>query len=352
MSSIVFEHRLVHFSVTPQEREDFSIQKTCEVCNKAFHSSQAYQDHLGSQNHARNLAAVDVLGTSASQDNTLIGEINALSLESSDEIDGEMLQETAEKEFISSACLFCPVVSSDMQDSLIHMQRTHGLFIPDQGYLIDTESFLGYLFTIISEFRECLYCSITKSTVEGIQHHMKDKGHCKINFVEGSEWSLFYEHSESESDNEAPNNYVATGHTTNSGTALLDAELHLPSGKILAHRSQARHRRPKSQSRTSSSALTASSLAKSAAASPSTTSRGTNEARTSQQLTIRSSDRLGMIGVPAQQQRALRAVEKMMLKCESRARDTYQAGVQKAANRQKFFKACIRKYSFGWITEC
>jgi len=53
-----------------------------------------------------------------------------------------------------------------------------------------------------------------------------------------------------------------------------------------------------------------------------------------------------MIGVSHQQQRALRAVEKVMLKRETRARDAYHADVQRSSNWQKFFKVPTRTVGF------
>lgn len=332
-----FEEKVVHSPNASEEREDSSTQEICDVCRKVFYSRHAFQGHLRGHHHVRNLAAEDDAGKLVSQ-NTLVSEMNTASLYDSVDLSTGKTPETAEEEFDAFSCLFCTVVSSDMEDNLAHMQRIHGLFIPDQEHLIDMESFLGYLFTIISEFQECLYCSITKNTVEAIQHHMKDKGHCKLKIEQGSEWQLFYELSDSESDAETPKR-----HTTTS----TDDELHLPSGKILGHRSQPRHHHPNAPTRASSSQLTAPKPAEPAtpaaavAASPNpATTEERVDRRTNQQLTVRTGDRLGMIGVPAAQQRALRAVEKMMLKRESRARDAYQAGVQKAGNRQKHFKVC------------
>lgn len=340
MSSNVFEEQVVRTSFTSQEKEDSLSRETCEVCRKVYNSRQAYQSHLRSQNHGRIAAGTTAQSSLGSQVDTPDAEMNALSLDKSEDMNLETGQDTAEEEFILSACLFCPVNSSDMSNNLIHMQKVHGLFIPDQEHLIDMESFLGYLFQVISEFQECLYCSITKSTVEGIQHHMKDRRHCKLNFEEGSEWRLFYEYSDSDSDTKISESGMTVSTSTKGGIISLDDELRLPSGKILGHRSQTRHHRSDLQSRESSAALTAPSLADPGGESP-TMSTGSHETRTSQQVTIRNSDRLGLIGVPVQQQRALRAVERMILKRESRARDAYQAGLQKAANRQKFFKVCI-----------
>src|SRR6186713_1866180 len=75
-------------------------------------------------------------------------------------------------------CLFCNLESPTLDANIDHMSSLHGLFIPSPGQLSDTESFLGYLAIIIFEYKECLYCSLEKGTVDGVQAHMRDKGHC------------------------------------------------------------------------------------------------------------------------------------------------------------------------------
>jgi len=184
------------------------------VCQRVYYISQAYQSHLRRQNRACNAADIIAQGSLRLENDTPDARMNTLSLECSEDTSTEASQDIVDKKFLPSACLFWPIVSSDMQDSLFHMHKVHGLFIPNPEHLIDMESFLSYLFTIISEFQESLYCSITKRTVEGIQRHMKDKGHCKINLDEGSEWRLFYEYLGSESKGEASQ----SGHVASIGT--------------------------------------------------------------------------------------------------------------------------------------
>src|SRR5688572_30214237 len=61
--------------------------------------------------------------------------------------------------FTPGQCLFCPITSSTLEDGMVHMQRSHGLFIPQQQHLtVDLETFFRYLHLVIFEYRECLYC--------------------------------------------------------------------------------------------------------------------------------------------------------------------------------------------------
>ena len=77
-------------------------------------------------------------------------------------------------------CLFCNIVSDEIAPNLEHMAKTHGMFIPEQQYLINLEGLLNYLYEKIHDFRECLWCGKASSSAFGIQTHMRDSGHCKI----------------------------------------------------------------------------------------------------------------------------------------------------------------------------
>jgi pre-60S factor REI1 len=96
-------------------------------------------------------------------------------------------------QFIPPRCLFCTMNSSAVELSVKHMQKDHGLFIPNKEYLIDLETFLKYLFTIITEFYECFYCGNTKDSTVAIRQHMISKGHCSLRPAADSEYEDFYD---------------------------------------------------------------------------------------------------------------------------------------------------------------
>ena len=254
-------------------------------------------------------------------------------------------QPGSNRTFALPRCLFCNLDSPTLDTNLDHMDRVHGLFIPDQGYLNDIGSLLGYLYNIISDFQTCLYCGSPKGTVEATQQHMRDKGHCMLNLDKSSEFEPFYDYSGSgsdedtvEYDGEESSPHVKYGNADNQHNDTLAnsaTSLHLPSGKTSAHRSQLHHHRHRqnlqNSARTAQYAIT----------NTSPNFLTTPPPRQSRTLAPRPNAAKGMLGVPESRQRALRAVEKQMLKLETRARNQYRWGVERSANRQKHFKVSV-----------
>lgn len=318
--------------------------ESCTPCGKAFYNLKSWQGHLSSRTHARRVG--DAEGDEVAEELTKLTLDSALVDDGSEEEEAGHLPlnpyeeekiDAAAGAFISSECLFCNFDSSSLEQNLEHMRKMHGLFIPDQEYLIDMETFIGYLFTVISEFYECLYCGSTKTTAEAVQSHMKDRGHCSLNFDRESELELFYDFSEADVilGMESGEGSQAMRYTSPSvrSKVEIDNELHLPSGKTLGHRTQARSFRQQTRPQPSS---TEECSQKAVTAGPSSDPGMTTDPRTGREVATRAGG--GMIGVPMQQQRALRTVEKMMLKAEVRARSRFERVVEKSGNRQKHFK--------------
>ncbi|KAF5567436.1 hypothetical protein FNAPI_679 [Fusarium napiforme] len=102
----------------------------------------------------------------------------------------------ASQSFTPGQCLFCPSVYPSLAESIIHMQTSHGLFVPyKQHLLVDLETLFRYLHLVIYEYRECLHCGTSRATVQAVQQHMMGKGHCKFDVSEGSEFADFYDFS-------------------------------------------------------------------------------------------------------------------------------------------------------------
>ena len=108
-------------------------------------------------------------------------------------------------------CLFCNYTSPTLQLNVSHMSKAHGLFIPEQNYLVDLQGLIRYLGEKVAILHECLYCGKMKGGLEGVRTHMRDVGHCKIAFeteeeqVEIGEFYDFrstYEGVDSEDDEE------------------------------------------------------------------------------------------------------------------------------------------------------
>ena len=161
-------------------------------------------------------------------------------------------------------CLFCPLVSDNMEESIRHMSFAHGFFIPDLDYLVDLKGLVEYLCCKVGEERTCLFCESVRTfySIEAVQHHMVDKSHCKL-FFEGDsalEYAEFYDYTKSyskyeqgecgggEDDGDIPL-------PDNSLSVNQDLELVLPSGSKLSHRSMKQYykqRLPTIEQRTSS----------------------------------------------------------------------------------------------------
>ncbi|KAK2032993.1 hypothetical protein LX32DRAFT_660796 [Colletotrichum zoysiae] len=104
--------------------------------------------------------------------------------------------------FMPGQCLFCPKFLPDFTDSVMHMQKSHGLFIPSQPQLVvDLETLFKYLHLVVFGYRECLHCGTVRATVQAAQQHMTSKGHCKFDISEqDSEFTEFYDFFELKDD--------------------------------------------------------------------------------------------------------------------------------------------------------
>ncbi|KAI1171574.1 C2H2 type zinc-finger-domain-containing protein [Nemania sp. FL0916] len=163
------------------------------------------------------------------------------------------LSSPAMEPFISGQCLFCPNFLPHFPDSVIHMHKSHGLFIPHQQHL-DIETLFKYLHLIIFGYRECIQCGTTRATVQAVQQHMTSKGHCKIDISEqDSEFAEFFDFSIPEED-EAENDigtqrdglhsdYTATIWSPSQVFAN-EESIRLTSGKIISRQSSGQSRSP------------------------------------------------------------------------------------------------------------
>ncbi|KAK6581307.1 hypothetical protein PZA11_005998 [Diplocarpon coronariae] len=231
-----------------------SYEKTCTVCVRTYFSKNAYQNHVGSQKHRAKLAAAE--GTTIDEASSVMSSTFSLGEPTTVE---ESVDSDAEEEFdevveginnanlqggtaaagspsrphnsaeskkegsvktASSAtaadeditletalkrCLFCNYDSPSIVLNTAHMERVHGMFIPERTYLVQLDGLIGYLYEKITEFHECLYCGKLKPTVFGLQTHMRDKGHCKIPFdTEDQQLEIgeFYDFTSTYSDEE------------------------------------------------------------------------------------------------------------------------------------------------------
>ncbi|OAA61101.1 c2h2 finger domain containing protein [Niveomyces insectorum RCEF 264] len=90
---------------------------------------------------------------------------------------------TAEPPHSLERCLFCNYASPTVALSIAHMERFHGMFIPEKQYLVDLEGLLTQLEHRIRDYHECIFCGKIRSDVFAVQTHMRDKAHCKIPYM-------------------------------------------------------------------------------------------------------------------------------------------------------------------------
>jgi pre-60S factor REI1 len=228
-----------------------AFEKTCTVCVRSYFSENAYQNHIASAKHKAKLAyagsrsvnddassvmsstfslgepavanndddseeddGVNVVANgiknAALKDTSSVagsskaatgnGEASIRTASSITAADDEIFRETALKR-----CLFCNYESPSIELSVNHMERIHGMFVPERPYLVNLEGLVSSLYEKIYEYHECLYCGKLKPSVFGLQTHMRDKGHCKIPFGtedEQLEIGEFYDFTSTYSDAE------------------------------------------------------------------------------------------------------------------------------------------------------
>ncbi|KAI9769155.1 MAG: hypothetical protein M1840_004506 [Geoglossum simile] len=204
-----------------------SYETVCQACQKTYYSENAYRNHIASQKHKARVLAMhngtadgrtivndevmsvmsstfslgEPVGAGEQQDgekeDELSGELSGVAKGLGDTTVGENGKEpkhsapatatpsttTENSPALSTlSCIFCNYVSPSINLNASHMGKIHGMFIPEQSYLIDLEGLIKFLAEKVLQSHECLYCSKIKSTPEGVRTHMRDKGHCIIAF--------------------------------------------------------------------------------------------------------------------------------------------------------------------------
>ncbi|KAK4654905.1 pre-60S factor rei1 [Podospora pseudocomata] len=104
-----------------------------------------------------------------------------------------------------NTCIFCNHESENPQLNAQHMEKTHGMFIPEKQYLVDLEGLINYLQERVYDLNECITCSKMRNTTYAVQTHMRDKAHVQIPFTtedEQLEIGEFYDFRATYSDDE------------------------------------------------------------------------------------------------------------------------------------------------------
>ncbi|KAL5600933.1 hypothetical protein BROUX41_005767 [Berkeleyomyces rouxiae] len=227
------------------EAEKAYFEKFCDACQKNYSSENSYNNHLHSAKHKHNQNALRRAAAAAAKSDALeqstiasstfsLGEpikkeIPAVDLHGDEDAvdkvtnaisktaiseepkeDAEMTAKELEASSNSSTapvetCLFCNLVSSDIDANVLHMERTHGTIIPEKPYLVDLSGLITHLYKRIQEDMACLVCLKVKSNAFAVQTHMRDTSHCMIPFTTEEEQldiGDFYDFRSTYSDDE------------------------------------------------------------------------------------------------------------------------------------------------------
>ncbi|KAL8363398.1 hypothetical protein RB601_009257 [Gaeumannomyces tritici] len=110
-----------------------------------------------------------------------------------------------EAAYTIKSCLFCNYESPTVALNATHMERIHGMFIPEKQYLVDLEGLLESLQKRVRELHECFVCQKVKASAFAVQTHMRDASHCRIPYTteeEQLEIGEFYDFRSTYSDGE------------------------------------------------------------------------------------------------------------------------------------------------------
>ncbi|KXH67797.1 hypothetical protein CSAL01_01035 [Colletotrichum salicis] len=223
--------------------------------------------------------------------------------------------------FNPSQCLFCNELSSGFSESVVRMQKRHGLSIPSSERLIvDLETLVKYFHLVMTEYKECLYCGSVRNTAQAVRQHMVGKAHCRVDIDKpDSEFRDFYDLDSScgtdREDNSGRQRFVDSDQNTRE----------LASGKIVSHQNakKSRDRRtPQNDEREASDLLLDGGASRSRDTSTPLTASGNGKKDLTaaadkrdrvfeRQLdTLRPADRQALVHLPLPQQRALVAKAK------------------------------------------
>lgn len=284
----LFESQLSALQNKKKAEAEVATKQFCATCNKNFATLTAYQAHLSSKKHlkrqenkdknkgnaddeedediddeteeqntqANNNPSADSTTTPASASTSSAPASAAKEQKVSVENDMEDQEDEGVEEegepIPLKTCLFCPKSFGTIENSLDHMLKYHGFFIPFAEHLTDLEGLLTYLGEKVGIGHICLYCNgrgkLRYKSTHALQQHMNAKSHCKLRLddeEDEEEIVPFYdfpgegeeeEETEAMDDNkeDGTNKVIKTGRRP---TGMNDAgELVLSDGSIVGHR--------------------------------------------------------------------------------------------------------------------
>nr|VDC63407.1 unnamed protein product [Brassica rapa] len=240
---------------------------TCGLCDKAYRSSKAHEQHLKSKSHVLNTSSQG--GNGEEEDKAIIKQLlppprrverkepvsieeeseeeeeeeEWVEVDSDEDLEGEdmddesgsgedMEEDDIEFELDPTCCLMCDKKHKTLEKCMVHMHKFHGFFIPDIDYLKDPKGFLTYVGLKVKRDFVCLYCNELRhpfSSLEAVRKHMEAKSHCKVHYGDGgdeedAELEEFYDYSSSYA-NEGENQMVVSGEPANTVEIFGGSEL-------------------------------------------------------------------------------------------------------------------------------
>eukprot|EP00127_Corallochytrium_limacisporum_P007417 Clim_evm20s251 gene=Clim_evmTU20s251 len=210
----------------------------CEACNKVFRSEAQYENHIQSKKHKENQRAWEDRGCKPAPRPTRrtdaeLGRrpapIVAEDIEDREvDLEDQFLARAIELD--EETCMFCPHKDESFDANLEHMAKFHGFYVPDLEYCVDIKGLVKYLGEKVSVGNICLLCNERGrqfTSLEAVQKHMTDKGHCRIDYNADAEEELeeFYDYEDAEFMKKDPARVGEDGY-----------ELVTPSGKALGHK--------------------------------------------------------------------------------------------------------------------
>lgn len=228
------------------------VKTKCLTCQKSFASKAAFDSHLLSKKHIKLEADREQSNDQPNQSNSVEYEIkqsnnqtNEQSSDEKDEDDEKMTDdyvpidyEGYELQFGESPipvcqCLFCSCPPFETIDqSIEHMHKQHGLFLPFADCLTARPELMKYLGEKIGIGHVCVYCSQRFSTTSACQKHMAAMSHAKLRLEsdeDEAEYEDYFDFSASENSGRS-----LTGRSL---LGMTDAgELLLSDGSTIGHR--------------------------------------------------------------------------------------------------------------------
>jgi len=231
---------------TKEKGDEKEAKSYCIACRKKFGTAKAYENHIGSKKHKQMVLKVDVNTLNAVKEKAakeIEAKVENIEEEEDMEIEEIDSDEWEEDPLEVTDCLFCPKRFTTLEKNATHMTEVHSFYLPDPEFLIDLQGLMEYLGAKVGQGMMCLWCSSKQyKSVEAVQKHMRDLGHCKL-LHEGEtliEYDDYYDYSSSYPEGEDgkvdKDEEVELLHLDDSGYIMT-----LPSGATIGHRSLFRY---------------------------------------------------------------------------------------------------------------